>query len=128
MKKLIATLLITVLLGILTCSLAYSASGDIWLAGYHLLTLKTPDNAKAFEKRVDTVQLRANDLLALNDKLPKISVRKYRGETSIFTDNKIFLTVTKADARVSGKTIAKLASYWAQRLRTILPDATPIKH
>lgn len=128
MKKLITTLLTTALLSALTCSLAYSAPGDIWLAGYHLLTLKTPSEAKAFEKRVDTVQLRANDLLALSDKLPKISVRKCRGQVSIYTDNKIFLTVTSADARVNGKTIPKLANYWAQQLRVILPKATPIQH
>lgn len=128
MKRLTATLLITVLLAGVTCSLAYSAPGDIWLAGYLLLTLRTPTEAKAFQARVDTVQLRANGLLDLSDTLPKVEVRKKCGTTCICADNKVFLTVTPADARCCGKTVDKLAAFWAQRLRTILPDATPIKH
>lgn len=126
--KIIAALLLTVLLATLTCSIAYSAPGDIWLAGYLLLTLKTPVQAKALQQRVDAVQDRANDLLELSSTIPQIEVRKSRKETSIYAGDRVFLTVTPADARVNGTTVDKLAHLWAQRLRTILPDATPIKH
>jgi hypothetical protein len=69
-----------------------------------------------------------NDLLAYSSKIPSVDVRKSRGKVSIFGDGKIFLTVTAADARVSNTTVDKLARLWAQRLRTILPKATPVKH
>jgi hypothetical protein len=128
LKKLTVVLLITVLLAGLTCSLAQAAAGDIWLAGYLLLTLKTPNDAKAFQQRVDTVQLRANDLLAFSSTIPSVDVRKSGGKVSIFADNKVFLTVTADDARVNKTTVDKLARSWAQRLRKILPDATPVKH
>ena len=128
MRKFTAILLITVLFTALTCSLAQAAAGDIWLAGYLLLTLKTPSEEKEFQKRVDTVQLRANELLELNSKLPSVDVRKHKGNVSIFAGGKVFLTVTAADARANKTTVNKLAHSWAQRLRTILPEATPVKH
>lgn len=128
MKRLTVTLLITVLLAALACSFAQAADGDIWLAGYLFITLKTPDDAEAFGKRVDTVQARANDLLAASSELPKIEVKKSKGNTSIYAGGKVFMTVTAADAKVEKTTVDKLANRWAQRLRTILPEATPIKH
>lgn len=128
MRKLTATLLITILLTALTCSLSHAAAGDIWLAGYLLLTLKTPTEAKAFQARVDTVQLRANDLLELSDKVPSVDVKKSRGKVNIVAGGKVFLTVTAEDARAGSTTVDKLARSWAQRLRTILPKATPIQH
>jgi len=128
MKKLVATSLITLLLTTLVCSFAYCAPGDIWLAGYLLLCLKTPNDCSALQHRVDVVQMRANDLLALSSTLPKITVKKSGANYGIYTDKKIFLTVTSADAK-AGRTSAKnLANSWAQRLRKILPEATPIKH
>lgn len=128
MKKLTTTPLIIILLAIITSSVAYAAPGDIWLAGYLLLTFKTPTEVKALEARVDIVQQRANDLLGLRNDLPKVEVRKAHGEVSIYADNKVFLTVTPADARASNTSVDKLANSWATRLRTILPEATPIKH
>lgn len=122
------TLLITVLLATLTCSLAQAAAGDIWLAGYLLLTLKTPTEAKAFQERVDTTQLRANDLLELSSKLPNVEVKKSHGNVCIFAGGKVFLTVSAADASTANTTIDKLARTWAQRLRTTLPKATPVQH
>jgi hypothetical protein len=124
LKKITTALLAIALLATITSSLAYAAAGDIWLAGYLLLTLKTPTEAKAFQARVDAVQLRANDLLALEANLPKIEVRS----ASIYAGGKVFLIITPADAKVAGKTVDQLAKYWAQQLRTILPKATPIKH
>lgn len=128
LRKLTATLLITILLTALACSLAQAADGDIWLAGYLLLTLKTPDDAKAFQQRVDVVQQRANDLLAYSSKIPSVEVKKSGGKTIIFAGGKVFLTVTPDDARVNKTTVDKLAKSWAQRLRKILPEATPVKH
>lgn len=128
MKKLTATLLITILITALTCSFAQAAEGDIWLAGYLLLTLKTPAEAKAFQQRVDIVQLRANDLLEYSSKLPSVGVKKSRGQVNIVAGGKVFLTVTPADASVNKTTVDKLANSWAQRLRTILPKATPVQH
>jgi hypothetical protein len=128
MRKLTAILLATVMLVTLAESLAYCASGDIWLAGYLLLTLRTPTEAKALQTRVDAVQARANDLLALSNTLPKIEVRKCRCDTSIYAGGKVFLTITAADAKAGKTTVAKLAKSWADKLRTTLPKATPIQH
>ncbi len=128
MRKLITILLITVLLATLTCSIAQAASGDIWLAGYLLLRLKTPSDEKAFQQRVDTVQMRANELLEYSSELPKVEVKKSGGKVSIWAGKKIFLTVTADDARADKTTVDKLAHTWAQRLREILPKATPVKH
>ena len=128
MKKHLATSLLAVALATLTCSLAYCASGDIWLAGYHLLRLKTPMEAKALQQRVDAVQARANDLLMLSNTLPKITLRKARADYGIYADGKVFMMVTAADARAAGTSTQRLAASWAQRLRVILPKATPIQH
>lgn len=128
MIKLLATLLITILLATLICSVAQCAQGDIWLAGYLYITLKTPGNAKVFQQRVDTVQLRANDLLQLSATLPKITVKKAGVNYNICTDGKVFITVTPADAKAARTTSAKLSNQWAQRLRVVLPKATPIQH
>lgn len=128
MKKLIVASLVTILLATLLCSFAQAAPGDVWLAGYLLLTLKTPTDASALQQRVDAVQLRANDLLELSSRLPNISVKKTGPSFGIYADKKVFLTVTASDARVSRTSTQKLANAWAKRLRTILPDATPIKH
>ena len=38
------------------------------------------------------------------------------------------MTVTAADGKASSTTAVKLAGIWAQRLRTILPQATPEQH
>ncbi len=127
MKKLIGTLLIAIVLVTLTCSLAHSAQGDIWLAGYLLLTLKSP-TGDALQQRVDAVQARANDLLMLSSTLPKITVKKTGANYSIYADKKVFLTVTAADARSYSTTTQKLANQWAHKLRVTLPKATPIKH
>lgn len=128
MKKAALTLVAAILLATLACSTSYAAQGDIWLAGYHLLRLKTPADANAFQQRVDVVQSRANELLELSSKIPKVEVRKERGRTDIYAGNKVFITVTPADAKACGTTVDKLARAWAHRLRTILPEATPIKH
>lgn len=128
MKKLTAILLTTIALATPTCSVAHSADGDIWLAGYHLLRLKTPTDAKALQQRVDVVQGRANDLLMLSSTLPKITVKKCGSNYGIYTDGKVFLMVTSADAKVGCTTTQKMANAWAHKLRVILPKATPIKH
>lgn len=128
MRTILSTLLIAILLATLACSAAYSAQNDVWLAGYLLLRIKAPGEGQTLQQRVDTVQLRANDLLALSNTLPKVSVKHSRTHSTIIADGKLFMNVTAADARADGKSVQKLANYWAQRLRTILPDATPIKH
>lgn len=128
MKKLLATLLVTLLLALTACSVACSAPGDIWLAGYLLLTLKAPAQGQTLAQRTDAVQVRANDLLVLSSTLPKITVRKCGVNYSIYADKKVFLTVTAADAKMGRTTTQKLANDWAKKLRVTLPKATPIQH
>jgi len=101
--------------------------GDVWLGGYLLLRIRTAAAGYSVADRVNAIQARANSLLELGRSGAKFTVGKSGRDAIIYADGSLFITVTPADAKANGTTPERLAAIWAQRLRTILPKASPEK-
>lgn len=128
MKRLVAIAAVTVLLATLACSIARAQGmGEVYLGGFLLLRVRCAAGGYTVDQRVSALQMRANDLLQLGRGIAIVSVKKSGKDACIYSDADLFMTVTPADARASGTTTESLARTWAQRLRTILPQATPEK-
>ncbi len=102
--------------------------GEVWLTNFLLLRIRCAAGGCSVEQRADAIQQRANDLLALGKGIPQVTVKKTGADANIYTNKCLFMTVTAADGKAANTTAVKLANTWAQRLRTILPQATPEIH
>lgn len=128
MKRLIAIAVSTVLLATLACSVARSEqNGDIWLSGFLLLRIRTAAGGYTVDRRVNEIQIRANNLLQMGKDIPAITVSKAGKDVNIYANTTLFMTVTAADAKANSTTTQSLANTWAQRLRTILPQAKAVE-
>jgi len=58
--------------------------------------------------------------------LPVFTALKSGMDYNIYADNKLFLTVTYADAQANGTTPGRLASIWVKRLNSTLPSIVSI--
>jgi hypothetical protein len=128
MRRVVVIIVATALLAAFACPLAWSQqSGDIWLSGFLVLRIRTPAGGYSIDERVNAVQSRANNLLQLGKGVPKVVVAKAGTDAVIYAGGRLFITVTPADAKANDTTPLQLAAVWAQRLRTILPKASPEK-
>lgn len=128
MRKCIATATAIILLAFLAGSIAWSAgAGEVWLGGHLLLRVRSAAGGYTVAQRVDALQLRANNLLQEGKTISAVTVRKSGYDANIYTDDALFMTVTTADAQANGTTPEALANIWAERIRSILPNVTPIK-
>ncbi len=128
MRRVVIITVVTALLAAFAGSLAWSQErGDIWLSGYLLLRIRTAAGGYSVEERVNAIQARANNLLRLGQSVPVVTVTTAGRDAVIFAGGKLFITVTPADAKANGTTPERLAEVWAQRLRSILPKASPEK-
>ncbi len=128
MVRILATISALILLIALTGSIAQSQQdGTVYLGGFMLLRMRTPAGGFSAEQRAAALQMRANALLQLGKGIPKVTTVRAGKDVNILTDRNLFVTVTQADARANRTTVDKLAAIWANRLRTILPQATPEK-
>jgi hypothetical protein len=127
-KRLIAIAAVTIVLATLACSIARcEGSGEVYLGGFLLLRIRCAAGGYTVDQRVSALQMRANDLLELGKRTSAVTVKRSGADACIYADRTLFLTVTSADAQANGTTPESLANTWAQRLRTILPQATPEK-
>lgn len=124
MSKHILIAITVVVLAVFVCSIACAqATRDIWLGGHFLLRVRTGAGGYSADERVNAIQLRANNLLQLGRNISSFTVKKSGNDANIYADNELFMTVSPADAAANGTTVVGLARVWAQRLRTIYPDA-----
>ena len=101
--------------------------GTVYLGGFMLLRIRTGAGGFSAAQRVNALQTRANALLELGKGIPKITTVRTGKDVNVYAGRSLFVTVTQADARSNRTTTDRLAAIWAQRLRTILPQATPEK-
>lgn len=128
MRKRIAIAGAIALLAVLACSLSTSAAtGDVWLGGYFLLRIRTAAGGFTVDQRVEALQARANNLLKESETVPAVTLKRSGSDVSIYANGNLFITVTAQDARANGTTTEALAAKWAERLRSLLPRAVPIK-
>ncbi|NLN75279.1 MAG: hypothetical protein GX139_03080 [Armatimonadetes bacterium] len=129
MTRVLATISAAALLAGLACSTAQcQQGGEVYLGGFMLLRIRSAAGGYTAEQRVNALQSRANGLLQLGAGIPKIYTMRAGKDYNVYTDRALFITVTEVDARANRTTTQKLAAIWANRLRTILPQATPEKH
>lgn len=129
MKRVLAIAVSVIMLAAIASSIAQcEQSGEVWLTNFLLLRIRCAAGGCSAVQRADAIQQRANDLLALGKGIPKVTVKKSGADANIYTNKTLFMTVTAADGKTAKTTSVKLANIWAQRLRTILPQATPEKH
>lgn len=127
--KILTIVCAAVLLVAIVSSSALCAEEDtVYLGGFMLLRIRTAAGGFSAAQRVNALQSRANNLLELGKGIPKITTVRVGKDVNIYTGRSLFITVTQADARSNHTTTDGLAATWAQRLRTILPQATPEKH
>ena len=125
---LVALVALVATMAMLFCPVVWAAdTGQVWLGNSLVLRVRNDAGGYTAAQRVNALQLRANGLLQDGKNLPKITVRKTGKDSSIYTDNALFMTVTSADGRANGATSAKLAGVWAARLRAALPGVTMYK-
>jgi hypothetical protein len=118
----------TIVLSVLACSTAWSADArEVRVGDYLLLRVRCAAGGYTIDQRVAALQQRANDLLKGGKESVTVSVRKSGLDVNIYTDDKLFTTVTSADAQANGDNAMSLAETWAQRLRTVFPKSTPDK-
>ena len=122
MNRNIRLIVAAIFLTVLACSTVWPAgTGEVWLGNSLVLRVRCPAAGYTIDQRVNALQLRANDLLEAGKDIPTITVRKSGKDASVYAGDKLFVTVTTADAQANGTTTQKLANIWAARLRTILP-------
>ncbi len=124
MSKLVLTIVAAMLLvAVLSSTAAAQQAREIWMSSYMLLRIRNGAAGYSLDRRADEIQIRANNLLQLGTPVSSFTVRKAGNDANIYADSELFLTVTPADAAANGTTVMGLARKWAQRLRTIYPDA-----
>jgi hypothetical protein len=117
-----------VFLTLLACSTVWPAGpGEVWLGNSLVLRVRSAAAGYTIDQRVNALQVRANDLLKAGRDIPSITVRTSGRDAVVYTGDKVFVTVTSADAQANGTTTERLASIWAGRLRTLLPRITMYK-
>jgi hypothetical protein len=128
MKNSITITVVTILMAMLACSIAWSQdTREVRIGDYLLLRIRCGAGGYTVDERVAALQQRANNLLKGGKQYTTISVRKSGTDANIYADNTFFMTVTPADAQANSTTTEKLANIWAQRLRVRFARSTPDK-
>ena len=128
MNKRIIVTIFTVLLATLANTMVWSeGTREVRLGEYLLLRVRCAAGGFSVDERVNTLQLRANELLRDGKQYATFTVKKSGNDANIYADDSLFMTVGPCDAVANGTTSEKLANIWAQRLRDIFPRSTPDK-
>ncbi len=124
MNKHTLVIVTAVLLAVILASAVVAQEArEIWMGGYMLLRIRNGAGGYSLDQRVAEIQLRANNLLQLDRNIESFTIRRSGNDANIYADGALFMTVTPADAAANGTTVEGLARVWAQRLRTIYPEA-----
>jgi len=128
MKKCIAIPVVTLILAMLACSIAWSEEPqEVRIGSFVLLRIRCAAGGYSIAERANAIQMRANNLLRGGKEYGKVTVKKSGKDANIYVDGTFFMTVGPGDARANHTTPMKLANIWAERLRVMLPKSTPDK-
>ena len=126
MKNRITITVVTILIAMLACSIAWSQDArEVRIGDYLLLRVRCGAGGYTADERVAALQQRANNLLKGGKQYATFSVRKSGTDANIYADNVFFITVTPADAKANSTTVENLANTWAARLRSRFAKSTP---
>lgn len=100
------------------------AQNEVPLGGYTLFPIRCAAGGFTAEERADIIARRAARLLALNDpNALNIRIVQSGRNALIYAGGSLFVTVDPCDARANQNTVMGIARIWANRLRTVYPQA-----
>lgn len=138
MKRSIAVGLCVLLLLTLAAGIAMAQGKNkiygIYIGGYLIMRLRTGTPELSLNERRQIVQQRATDLMLCSDtgKVKVSNIPSYKCTTKcvrvgnnydVYANDRLIVTVTKADAVANKTTIYKQATLWANRIKQVYPAA-----
>lgn len=117
----------TALLALSTFAGAFTMSEKVVVANELIAIARVPAGGMTADQRINRVNERLAYILGYEPLAPRdINAVQSRGGTmSIVIGNRLFLTVTSADAMANNTTVRGLTRDWLMRTREAVPQARP---
>lgn len=117
----------TLLVALSTTAGAFTMSEKIVVANELIAIARVPAGGFTAQQRIDRVNERLAYILGYESLAPKdiYAIQSRGGTMSIVIGNRLFLTVTSADAMANNTTVRGLTRDWLMRTREAVPQARP---
>lgn len=114
----------------LCCSFAsaFTMAEKVVVANELIAIARVPAGGLTPNQRIDEINDRLAYIIGFERLTPEniTAVMAPGGSRAIMVGRSLLMTVTPADARANGTTVAGLTREWLQNIREILPEARPL--